>query len=99
MKIKLKRTFRFKKVKNNMVIRKGASFLDDQYEYTTIKDSSLLSYMIVAAARNDLEICAFAISEYTEEGYVQVYGSKKDFINFIAEILEQFTDYISTCQL
>lgn len=97
--MKLKRTFKFKKVKNNMTIRKGACFLDDTYEYTVVKDSSLLSFAISAAARNNASICAFVVSEYTDEGYITLWAHKKDFTNFVAEILEQFTDYILTCQI
>lgn len=54
MKIKLKRTFRFRKIKKNLIVRKGTSILDDSCEYTILKDSSLLSFIIAAAAQKDI---------------------------------------------
>lgn len=99
MKIKLKRTFRFRKIKKNLIVKKGTSILDDSCEYTILKDSSLLSFIIAVAAQKDIQICSFACSEYTDEGYITVYSTKNDFLALVAEILDKYADYISTCQI
>lgn len=92
--MKLKRTFCFKKLKNNI-----RCLDNDSYEYTTLKDSVLLNYMIAAAARHNVSISSFRVSEYTDDGYVVVIGHKKDFILFIADVLSQFSDSLVNCQI
>ena len=99
MKIKLKRTFRFRKIKKNLIVRKGTSILDDSCEYTILKDSSLLSFIIAAAAQKDIQICSFACSEYPDDGSITVYSTKNDCLARVAEILDKYADYISTCQI
>lgn len=100
MKVKMKRVFKFKKIKVNTIIKKkGPGEKFDQYEYNVIKDNDILSIMIRAAAANNLEICSFCISDSDNGlGYVVTYGAKTDFINFISDILEQLNDYISPFQ-
>lgn len=92
--MKLKRTFCFKKLRNNIICLDNNS-----YEYTTLKDSVLLNYMIAAAARYNVSISAFKVSEYTDDGYVTVIGYKKDFILFVADVLSQFSDSLVNCQI
>jgi hypothetical protein len=93
MKIKLKRTFKFKKVRKNIQVNN-----DNTYEFTTIKDSFILRYAIAAALNKDIKICEFACSEYSDEGFITVYSTHEDFISFIADLLDTFADYIITCQ-
>jgi hypothetical protein len=55
--------------------------------------------MIAAAARHNVSISSFRVSEYTDDGYVVVIGHKKDFILFIADVLSQFSDSLVNCQI
>lgn len=99
-KIKLKRNFKFEKIRKNLTITRGTSFWNDTYEYKTITDSAFLNFAIAAAARHNSIISGYVTESHltSDIGCLTIYGTKTDFLMIINEILEQFGDYISICQ-
>ncbi len=92
--IKIKRNFKFEKIRRYMIIT------DDVCEYTQVSDSALLNFAMAAAARNDS-----TISNYTSESNLTsdtscltIYGTKANFITIVNELLKRFGDYITVCQ-
>lgn len=99
-KIKIKRNLKFEKIRQGLSIKKGTSWLDDEYTYSTITDNAIVTYAIAVAAKYNAEISNY----YSEKGIsadigcLTIYSTKSDFIAIVNELLSHFNKYISICQ-
>lgn len=96
----MKRNLKFEKIRQELSIKKGISFLDDEYTYSTITDNAIVTYAITVATKYDAEISNY----YSEKGIsadmgcLTIYSTKSDFIAIVNELLNHFNKYISICQ-
>ena len=99
-KIKIKRNFKFEKIRQGLSIKKGTSWLDDEYTYSTITDNTIVTYAIAVAAKYNAEISNYYSESHisADRGCLTIYSTKSDFIAIVNEILSQFNKYISICQ-
>ena len=96
----MKRNLRFEKIRQELSIKKGISFLDDEYTYSTITDNAIVTYAITVAAKYDAEISNYCSEKgiSADTGCLTIYSTKSDFIAIINELLNHFNKYISICQ-
>lgn len=99
-KIKMKRNLKFEKIRQGLSIKKGTSWLDDEYTYSTITDNAIVTYAITVAAKYNAEISNYYSEKRiaADTGCLTIYSTKSDFIAIINEILEHFNKYIAICQ-
>ena len=96
----MKRNFKFEKIRQGLSIKKGTSWLDDEYTYSTITDNAIVTYAIATAEKYNAEIINYYSERNTSAdiGCLTIHSTKSDFIAIVNELLNRFNKYISICQ-
>jgi len=100
LKLKMKRNFKFEKIRHNLQVKRGITWLDDEYGYSSITDNAIVSYAIMAAAQRNAEISNYFCEPHitSDIGCLTIYSTKADFIAIVNDILEHFNKHIVNCQ-
>ena len=100
LKIKLKRNFKFEKIRRNLKITHGTNIFNDVYSYGCVTDSSIIRFARITAKKYNAEILNYTSEQSiaADYGCITIYSTKTDFIAIVNEILEYFNEYISHCQ-
>ena len=99
-KLRMKRQFKFEKIRHNLQIKQGVNWFDDEYSYSSITDNAIVGYAIAAAAQRNAEISNYICESHitSDIGCLTIYSTKSDFIAIVNDILEHFNKHIAHCQ-
>ena len=100
LKIKLKRNFKFEKIRRNLKITPSTNIFNDVYSYGCITDSSIIRFARLTAKKYNAEILNYTSEQSiaADYGCITIYSTRTDFVAIVDEILEYFSEYISHCQ-